>query len=101
MGIAIDKGTGIFNGDMGVIQEIDLQAEQVEVLFDDYRTVTYSFESLDELELAYAVTIHKSQGSEYPGSGDSAAHRSTDAHEPKSSLYGSYESQILCDTGGK
>ena len=65
-GIAIDKGTGIFNGDMGVIQEIDLQAEQVEVLFDDYRTVTYSFESLDELELAYAVTIHKSQGSEYP-----------------------------------
>lgn len=50
---------------MGVIQEIDLQAEQVEVLFDDYRTVTYSFESLDELELAYAVTIHKSQGSEY------------------------------------
>ena len=65
-GIAIDKGTGIFNGDMGVIQKIDLQAEQVEVLFDDYRTVTYSFESLDELELAYAVTIHKSQGSEYP-----------------------------------
>ena len=65
-GIAIDKGTGIFNGDMGVIQEIDLQAEQVEVLFDDYRTVTYSFENLDELELAYAVTIHKSQGSEYP-----------------------------------
>ena len=65
-GIAIDKGTGIFNGDMGVIQTIDLQAEQVEVLVDEYRTVTYSFESLDELELAYAVTIHKSQGSEYP-----------------------------------
>lgn len=65
-GIAIDKGMGIFNGDMGVIQSIDLLAETVEVLFDDYRTVTYGFPQLDELELAYAVTIHKSQGSEYP-----------------------------------
>ena len=65
-GIAIDKGMGIFNGDMGVIRQIDLLAETVEVLFDDYRTVTYGFSQLDELELAYAVTIHKSQGSEYP-----------------------------------
>ena len=65
-GIAIDKGTGIFNGDMGIVQQIDLLAETVEVLFDDYRTVTYSFQMLEELELAYAVTIHKSQGSEYP-----------------------------------
>ena len=65
-GIAIDKGTGIFNGDMGIVQQIDLLAETMEVLFDDYRTVTYSFQMLEELELAYAVTIHKSQGSEYP-----------------------------------
>ena len=65
-GIAIDKGTGIFNGDMGIVQQIDLLAETMEVLFDDYRTVTYSFQTLEELELAYAVTIHKSQGSEYP-----------------------------------
>ena len=64
-GIAIDKGTGIFNGDMGIVQQIDLLAETMEVLFDDYRTVTYSFQMLEELELAYAVTIHKSQGSEY------------------------------------
>ena len=65
-GIAIDKGTGIFNGDMGIVQQIDLLAETMEVLFDDYRTVAYSFQMLEELELAYAVTIHKSQGSEYP-----------------------------------
>ena len=65
-GIAIDKGTGIFNGDMGIVQQIDLLAETMEVLFDDYRTVTYSFQMLEELELAYAVTIHTSQGSEYP-----------------------------------
>lgn len=65
-GIAVDKGMGIFNGDMGVIQSINLMAETMEVLYDDYRTVTYVFGQLDELELAYAVTIHKSQGSEYP-----------------------------------
>ena len=65
-GIAVDKGTGIFNGDMGVVSGINLTAEQMEVLFDDYRTVVYEFSQLDELELAYAVTIHKSQGSEYP-----------------------------------
>jgi exodeoxyribonuclease V alpha subunit len=65
-GIAVDKGMGIFNGDMGIVQRIDLLAETMEVLFDDYRTVTYGFAQLDELELAYAVTIHKSQGSEYP-----------------------------------
>ena len=65
-GIAIDKGTGVFNGDMGMVTRIDSQAEVMEVLFDDYRTVSYSFENLEELELAYAVTIHKSQGSEYP-----------------------------------
>ena len=65
-GIAIDKGTGVLNGDMGMVTRIDVQAEVMEVLFDDYRTVSYSFENLEELELAYAVTIHKSQGSEYP-----------------------------------
>ena len=65
-GIAVDKGMGIFNGDMGIITQINSVAETVDVLFDDYRTVTYAFAQLEELELAYAVTIHKSQGSEYP-----------------------------------
>lgn len=65
-GIAVDKGMGIFNGDMGIVTRINDVAETVEVLFDEYRTVTYEFSRLDELELAYAVTIHKSQGSEYP-----------------------------------
>jgi exodeoxyribonuclease V alpha subunit len=65
-GITIDSGTGVFNGDMGVIREINLFAEQVTVEFDEGRLVEYSFSQLEELELAYAVTIHKSQGSEYP-----------------------------------
>ncbi len=64
--ILMEKGTGIFNGDMGIVKNIDLSAETVDVLFDDYRMVTYVFGQLEELELAYAVTIHKSQGSEYP-----------------------------------
>lgn len=65
-GLAVDKGTGIFNGDMGVIREINTYTETVEVEYDEKRKVTYPFELLEELELAYAITIHKSQGSEYP-----------------------------------
>lgn len=65
-GLPLDKGTGIFNGDMGIIKEMNLYAENMIVEFDDKRQVEYSFKQLDELELAYAITIHKSQGSEYP-----------------------------------
>lgn len=65
-GIAVEKGTGIFNGDMGIVREINTYAELMTVEFDEGRFVEYSFKQLDELELAYAVTIHKSQGSEYP-----------------------------------
>lgn len=65
-GIAVEKGTGIFNGDMGVVKSIQEVAEQLVVEFDEGRTVLYPFKMLDELELAYAITIHKSQGSEYP-----------------------------------
>lgn len=62
----IDEGTGVFNGDIGTIIDINLFSEQLKVKFDDDRQVTYEFNNLDELELAYAITIHKSQGSEYP-----------------------------------
>jgi exodeoxyribonuclease V alpha subunit len=65
-GIPIKKGMGVFNGDMGVIKEINSHTEEIRVEFDEARSVTYSFKQLDELELAYAITIHKSQGSEYP-----------------------------------
>lgn len=65
-GIAIDKGSGIFNGDIGIIRQINEYAHEVVVEYDEHRRVTYAFAQLDEIELAYAVTIHKSQGSEYP-----------------------------------
>ncbi len=65
-GIPVDKGLGVFNGDMGVIREINHFAELLTVEFDEGSMVTYGFAQLDELELAYAITIHKSQGSEYP-----------------------------------
>lgn len=65
-GLSIEKGTGIFNGDMGIIREINDYTEIVTVEFDEGRMVEYPFKLLDELELAYAITIHKSQGSEYP-----------------------------------
>lgn len=65
-GIPIDSGTGVFNGDVGRILEIRESAEELVVEYDEQKRVTYSFGMLDELDLSYAVTIHKSQGSEYP-----------------------------------
>ncbi len=65
-GIAIDKGLGVFNGDMGIVRAINSFAEEVTVEFDEGRMVSYPFKQMDELELAYAITVHKSQGSEYP-----------------------------------
>ena len=65
-GIPEEKGIGVFNGDIGKIIEINDFSETVKVVFDDDRRVEYSFKLLEELEHAYAITIHKSQGSEYP-----------------------------------
>ncbi len=65
-GMTIDKGLGIFNGDMGIIRDINTYEETVTVEYDEKRKVKYPFNLLEELELAYAITIHKAQGSEYP-----------------------------------
>ena len=65
-GMTVDKGMGIFNGDMGIIREINTYEETIIVEYDEQRKVKYPYALTDELELAYAITIHKSQGSEYP-----------------------------------
>lgn len=65
-GMTIDKGVGVFNGDMGIVKEINSYEEMVTVEYDEQRLVKYPYNLLEELELAYAITIHKSQGSEYP-----------------------------------
>lgn len=65
-GIPVDKGVGVFNGDTGILVKINEFAEMAEIEFEDGRIAEYTFKQLEELELAYAITIHKSQGSEYP-----------------------------------
>lgn len=62
----IEEGVGVFNGDMGIIKEVDDYNEELVILLDDDKEVRYPYNLLDELELSYAITIHKSQGSEYP-----------------------------------
>ena len=65
-GYIMEEGVGVFNGDMGIIKEINDFDEIVEVCFDDGRIAEYNYKELDELEHSFAITIHKSQGSEYP-----------------------------------
>lgn len=65
-GVVIEEGAGVFNGDTGLVREIDNSSNEITVEFEDNKYVVYPYSSLDELELAYAITVHKSQGSEYP-----------------------------------
>ena len=64
-GKIVEDGVGVFNGDEGIITYMDIDNEYVEILFDDNKVVHYDFTQMDEIDLSYAVTIHKSQGSEY------------------------------------
>lgn len=65
-GFSIEEGLGVFNGDMGIIKQINTYSERITVVFDENREAEYPFSSLDELELAYAITIHKSQEASIP-----------------------------------
>ncbi len=65
-GLVVDSGVGVFNGDIGRIIQMDIYSEKMKVEFEEKKVVEYSFDLLEELELAYAITVHKSQGSEYP-----------------------------------
>lgn len=99
-GVVIEKGVGVFNGDTGILREINEFAETAEVEFEDGRFAMYSFKQLEELELAYAITIHKSQGSEYPAV-ILPLLSTTDAFKQEPSLYRSYQSKKMCDSCGK
>lgn len=65
-GLVVERGEGVFNGDLGTIMDIDEESGTLKVLFDEGKEVEYTFDQLDELKLSYAITIHKSQGSEFP-----------------------------------
>ena len=99
-GIPVESGMGVFNGDMGRILEINDFAETLTVEFDEGKMAEYTFRQLEELELAYAITIHKSQGSEYPAVIIPVHSGPENADEPESDLYSSHQSTFLCLPGG-
>ena len=94
-GFTVDKGVGVFNGDMGIITEINDYTEKITVLFDEREKSSIRIASLDELELAYAVTIHKSQGSEYPAVVMPIFKRTKSIIPQKPSVYRSHKSKKL------
>lgn len=65
-GMLVDSGKGVFNGDFGYIEEIDTEESLLKIIFDEEKLVEYDFKQLDDIKLAYATTVHKSQGSEFP-----------------------------------
>ena len=95
-GMTIDKGIGVFNGDMGIIRKINTYEETVTVEYDEKKLVKYPYNLLDELELAYAITIHKAQGSEYPAVIIPLLQGPRTAILQKSALYGCYKSKKVC-----
>ena len=62
----VDIGLGVYKGDTGILKEIDMFSESFTICFDDGKVSNYEFSEFNEIELAYAITVHKSQGSEYP-----------------------------------
>lgn len=98
-GLCVDKGMGIFNGDTGIIEEINDFAETMTISFDEGRKVEYPFKLLEELELAYAVTIHKSQEVSTRRS-LYLFERPENAYEQKFALYGGYKSKEMCYHSG-
>ena len=98
-GIVVDSGQGVFNGDVGIIKEIHETAKTVVVEYDDLRRVTYAINGLDEIELAYALTIHKSQGSEYPAVIMPLLTGTQNAAEPQSLYTGSKVSSGMMTAG--
>ena len=85
--IGIEDGQGVFNGDIGFVTFIDPQEHVMEVQFDDERTATYEGGDVDDLELAYCISVHKSQGSESPRRHHARSGRSADASDAKPVLY--------------
>ena len=96
----MEKGEGVFNGDTGTVREINGFAETMTVEFDEGRMVEYGFKQLEELELAYAITIHKSQGSEYPAVVIPGAQRPQDADDAEPDLHGRYQGEKMRLPGG-
>ena len=100
-GLTVDKGQGVFNGDMGIVREINTYEETITVEYDEHRQVVYPYSMMDELELAYAITVHKSQGSEYPAVVIPTASGAKTAVSQESALYSCDTGKEMCHLGGK
>ena len=95
------KGKAYLSGDMGVVREINTYEETITVEYDEHRQVVYPYSMMDELELAYAITVHKSQGSGVSGGGDPTASRAKTAVSQESALYSRDTGKEMCHLGRK